>query len=163
MGVHDTPAFSVFQTPPDPAATYQTLESSGSQSISEMRPDINAGPRLRHFSPLKSKLVSSLAATELMMSPVASAAEKSLSVNPRTIVILQSNDRFRLATRSQITNAIRSGSQPISGSLIAIADEPQLTLAIHHWNFDKWLKRSVLYDAIPSSSAARIWRCALWW
>jgi hypothetical protein len=64
MGDHDTPAFLVFQTPPEPTATYQTLESSGSQSISEILPDIKAGPMLRHFRPLKSIELSVSASAE---------------------------------------------------------------------------------------------------
>jgi len=48
------PAFSVFQTPPDAAAMYQVLLSSGSTAISTMRPDMNAGPISRR---LKSEIV----------------------------------------------------------------------------------------------------------
>ena len=73
---------------------------------------MKAGPKLRHFNPLKSKLASSLAAAGFMVSPAASTAEKSLSVSPRTIVILLSIYRLRLATRSQITNAIRRVKEP---------------------------------------------------
>ena len=41
------PAFSVFQTPPEPTATYQTLSLSGCTATSAIRPDKNAGPTLR--------------------------------------------------------------------------------------------------------------------
>ena len=43
------PAFSVFQTPPEPAAIYQTDGFLESTSISAIRPDIYAGPILRSF------------------------------------------------------------------------------------------------------------------
>ncbi len=45
------PRFSVFQTPPLPTATYQILWFSGWITMSEMRPDMNAGPMLRNSSP----------------------------------------------------------------------------------------------------------------
>ena len=83
---------------------------------------MKAGPKLRHFNPLKSKPASSLAATGLIMSPVARATEKSLSVSPRSIVILLTSDQLRLATRGRITNAIRWVNVPGSiepfGSLL---------------------------------------------
>ena len=67
--------------------------------MSEIRPDMKAGPKLRHFKPVKLKPASSFAATGLVASPTASAVEKSLSVSLRTIVILLSIDLLRLATR----------------------------------------------------------------
>ena len=82
--------------------------------MSEIRPDMKAGPKFRHFNPLKSEAAGSLAATALMASPIASAAEKSLSVSPRTIVLLSINQR-RLTIRSRITNAIRQVKEPSSG------------------------------------------------
>ena len=44
MGDQVVPEFSVFQTPPDPTATYHTLSLSGWTAISAIRPDKNAGP-----------------------------------------------------------------------------------------------------------------------
>ncbi len=51
IGRHVVPAFVVFQTLPDAAATYQVLETTGSTAMSMMRPDISAGPMLRHLRP----------------------------------------------------------------------------------------------------------------
>src|SRR5512139_2017894 len=50
-GFHVVPAFCVFQTPPEPTATYQVLALRGSTAMSAMRPDISAGPMLRSFRP----------------------------------------------------------------------------------------------------------------
>ena len=47
------PAFSVFQTPPEPTATYQTLSLSGWVTISAIRPDKKAGPTLRNLKASK--------------------------------------------------------------------------------------------------------------
>src|SRR5690606_19291235 len=44
---------TVFQTPPEPTATYQTLGSPGSIATSAILPDMNAGPRLRSSSPFR--------------------------------------------------------------------------------------------------------------
>lgn len=40
------PELVVFQTPPDPAPTYQTFGLVGSTAMSAIRPDIKAGPIL---------------------------------------------------------------------------------------------------------------------
>ena len=48
-----TPALVVFHTPPDPTVKYQILSSSGCTAISEIRPDINAGPILLNCKPVK--------------------------------------------------------------------------------------------------------------
>ena len=45
------PAFTVFQTPPEPTATYQVLGSVGSIAMSAIRPDMSAGPMARSFRP----------------------------------------------------------------------------------------------------------------
>ena len=45
------PAFTVFQTPPEPTATYHVLGSVGSIAMSAMRPDMSAGPMARSFRP----------------------------------------------------------------------------------------------------------------
>ena len=52
-GVQVVPEFTVFQTPPEPTATYQTLLFSGCTAISAIRPDINPGPIFRSFNPEK--------------------------------------------------------------------------------------------------------------
>src|SRR5688572_10140463 len=44
------PAFVVFQTPPEPAATYQVLRSRGCTAISAIRPLMMAGPMLLSLS-----------------------------------------------------------------------------------------------------------------
>jgi hypothetical protein len=51
IGFQVTPAVVVFQTPPEPTATYQVAASRGSIATSAMRPDMKAGPRLRSVSP----------------------------------------------------------------------------------------------------------------
>jgi hypothetical protein len=61
MGVQVVPAFSVFQTPPDPAATYQTALRVGWITMSLIRPDMMAGPMLRNASPDKTSAVTSFA------------------------------------------------------------------------------------------------------
>src|SRR5688572_15290815 len=50
MAVQVVPALLVFQTPPEPAATYQVLRSRGCTAISEIRPLMRAGPMLRSLS-----------------------------------------------------------------------------------------------------------------
>ncbi len=54
MGVQVVPAFSVFQTPPEPAATYQVWRFKGWMTISLIRPDMRAGPMLRKARPERS-------------------------------------------------------------------------------------------------------------
>ena len=51
VGVHVIPAFDVFQTPPDPTATYQVAGSSGWTAMSAMRPPMSAGPIPRSARP----------------------------------------------------------------------------------------------------------------
>src|SRR5215212_10027391 len=53
IGANVVPAFVVFQTPPDAAATYHVRESRGSTAMSMMRPDTRAGPIPRASSPEK--------------------------------------------------------------------------------------------------------------
>jgi hypothetical protein len=53
MGVQTMPAFSVFQTPPEPAQTYQTLRFLGWMAISLIRPDMRDGPMFRKASPAR--------------------------------------------------------------------------------------------------------------
>ena len=55
-GVHVVPEFSVFQTPPDPTATYHTFSFFGSMAISAILPDINAGPMLLNLNALSADL-----------------------------------------------------------------------------------------------------------
>ena len=55
-GVQVVPEFAVFQTPPEPTATYQVLGSRGSIAMSAMRPDMKAGPMPRSFRPSKAFL-----------------------------------------------------------------------------------------------------------
>ncbi len=45
------PRFTVFQTPPNAEATYQTLGFLGSISTSTMRPVVSVGPMLRSARP----------------------------------------------------------------------------------------------------------------
>ena len=45
-GCHVVPAFSVFHAPPDATATYHMFSLFGSIAISDILPDINAGPML---------------------------------------------------------------------------------------------------------------------
>src|SRR5829696_3040989 len=47
MGVQVVPALVVFQTPPEPAATYQIPGTVGWTAMSAMRPLIRPGPMLR--------------------------------------------------------------------------------------------------------------------
>src|SRR6056297_90962 len=51
IGFQVVPELTVFQTPPEPTATYQTLGLSGCNAMSAMRPDMNAGPMVRSSSP----------------------------------------------------------------------------------------------------------------
>src|SRR5215813_3474828 len=48
MGVQVVPALVVFQTPPEPAATYHVPGAVGWTAMSAMRPLIRPGPRLRN-------------------------------------------------------------------------------------------------------------------
>ena len=57
IGVHVVPAFSVFQTPPDPTATYHVARRFGCMTMSLMRPDMRAGPMLRNSRPDSSSAV----------------------------------------------------------------------------------------------------------
>jgi hypothetical protein len=50
IGVQVVPAFTVFQTPPEAAATYQVSGLRESTAISPTRPEVSAGPRLRKGS-----------------------------------------------------------------------------------------------------------------
>ena len=50
-GIHVMPALVVFQTPPEPTATYQVVASSGWTAMSAMRPPISAGPMPRSARP----------------------------------------------------------------------------------------------------------------
>ena len=45
----------VFQTPPDPTATYHSFSFSGFIAISAILPDIKAGPTDLNFKPDKSE------------------------------------------------------------------------------------------------------------
>ena len=47
IGSKVVPSFVIFQTLPDPTATYQMLSSSGWNSMSAIRPPLMAGPMLR--------------------------------------------------------------------------------------------------------------------
>ena len=53
MGDQVVPAFSVFQTPPEPTATYQILSLSGWVTISAIRPDKKAGPTFLNLNASK--------------------------------------------------------------------------------------------------------------
>jgi len=53
MGFQLRPAFSVFQTPPEPTATYHVLRFRGWITMSLIRPDISPGPKLRNSSPAR--------------------------------------------------------------------------------------------------------------
>ena len=50
IGLHVVPAFSVFHTPPEPTATYQTFSFIGSIAISAILPDMKAGPILLNLN-----------------------------------------------------------------------------------------------------------------
>ena len=50
-GVHVVPALVVFQTPPEPTATYQVFSLVGSIAMSAILPDIKAGPTLLNLKP----------------------------------------------------------------------------------------------------------------
>src|SRR5829696_7064838 len=53
MGVQVVPALVVFQTPPDATATYQVAGRVGSTAMSEIRPEVSAGPMGRSSRPLQ--------------------------------------------------------------------------------------------------------------
>ena len=52
-GVQVVPEFVVFQSPPDPTATYHTFSLLWSMAISAILPDMNAGPILLNLKPSK--------------------------------------------------------------------------------------------------------------
>ena len=53
IGSHVVPAFTVFQTPPEPTVAYMTLSSCGWIAISAIRPLFSAGPMARSERPDK--------------------------------------------------------------------------------------------------------------
>ena len=55
MAFHVVPELTVFQTPPDPTATYHSFSFSGFIAISAIRPDMKAGPTDLNFRPDKSE------------------------------------------------------------------------------------------------------------
>ena len=55
IGLHVVPELTVFQTPPDPTATYHSFSFSGLIAISAIRPDIKAGPTDLNLRPDKSE------------------------------------------------------------------------------------------------------------
>ncbi len=60
-GVHDVPAFTVFQTPPT-VATNHVLACTGDTAMSMTRPEVTAGPIERNCRPLRVDAVSPAAA-----------------------------------------------------------------------------------------------------
>ena len=57
IGFQVVPAFSVFQTPPEPTATYHTFSLVSSIAISAILPDINAGPTLLNLKLFKAEAI----------------------------------------------------------------------------------------------------------
>src|SRR5688572_22423246 len=53
MGVQLTPRLTVFHTPPEDIATYQTLRFFGSIAMSPTRPGVMHGPIARSSKPLR--------------------------------------------------------------------------------------------------------------
>src|SRR5436309_13256559 len=56
-GAQVVPALTVFQTPPEAAATYQVVGVRGSTATSTIRPPTTAGPMLRNSRPAKVEAV----------------------------------------------------------------------------------------------------------
>src|SRR5690554_2337049 len=54
IGLNETPPFVDFQTPPADTPTYHVLLSDGWIAMSEMRPEVSAGPIERSFRPDRS-------------------------------------------------------------------------------------------------------------
>ena len=71
------PELVVFQTPPEPAPTYQTLGLVGSTAMSAIRPDIKAGPILLNGSAeIKPELILESALEDDGSWPIANVADK---------------------------------------------------------------------------------------
>ena len=92
IGFQVTPALLVFHTPPEPTATYQTLRSWGCQAISAMRPDIKAGPILRHFRPARDDS-SSATPFDAMLSP-SKVAHKTKNRERNGVIKLSSRSQW---------------------------------------------------------------------
>src|SRR5688500_4302402 len=58
MGENEIPTFVDFQTPPAETPTYHVRLSAGSITMSEIRPDVSAGPIERSFRPASKPVVS---------------------------------------------------------------------------------------------------------
>src|SRR6056297_79635 len=100
IGFQVVPELTVFQTPPEPTATYQTLGLSGCSAISAIRPDMNAGPMVRSSRPAKVSALnaSSSWATTGISQKARTTSESSLilrlRVHSNRKIIFTLQDRF---------------------------------------------------------------------
>jgi hypothetical protein len=101
MGVQVVPAFSVFQTPPDPTAAYQMLRFLGWMAISLIRPDIRAGPIFRNSSPDRTSAVRRLFFSAGLVSLQAMAKKMKMAIRAKTgiLFILSSVIAAKLKSR----------------------------------------------------------------
>src|SRR5262245_15548104 len=101
MGVQVVPALVVFQTPPEPAATYQVLGAAGSTAMSARRPLIRYGP-----TPRKGSAAEALASGDSAdLEPAAWAARGA----PRTVAMAATRKSLRIphSTSCRLANSQR--------------------------------------------------------
>ena len=117
IGVHVVPAFSVFQTPPEPTARYQVLVSSGWTAMSAMRPPMRAGPMPRSFSPARSSAVGGRAWARV-------CAAASVRMAARTIDVVRNVTSWRETSGEPKVNPREGAPRGFGGILATAATRP---------------------------------------